>query len=846
MSSPLRDRAPFIWTPDQPADHAAYGAMMHGGTHRRSDGENRWYFLRRVFDLPAAPETCTMQLTVDGRYRLAINGDFIGIGPARSSPIYKRVDTHNVACHLKRGRNVIALVVYVPGRDLAHYEAQRGSWQPVFGDGGLWAVIDGVAAGQTFEITSDAGWKIRSADCWAQEAPLQGWGQGHIEILDGGLIPTGWEAAEFDDTDWPDAVEMVAEGNVADRAIGRNAIQPFPLLRPSGIPPLRQDLISPDAVFWTGGVRNRPEASLADQSFAVERIDAPEAIQAEGNGCKLIATDDIAAAMVFAFEYHTGMPRLEIEAAGGEIIDIAASERLPGELSGEGPGPLKHVGPHPPTHLVRYIAGPGVQVIEKFDWTAIRALQVIVRNAPKGVIVRAVSSRRVAYPAEEIGAFECSDTLLNVLWEKGVNTARWCMHDAWEDCPSRERRQWIADASMAFEVGAAAFGPSVYPLQRAMIEEAVLAQRADGFFQMFAPGDHGHTGVVIPDFSLHFICSLAKYLLIAGDNETVEQAMHAVERCLHAFSRYVGEHGLLSDMPEWHFIEWAHVGRQGEAGPLNALFAKALMDAAELAGQLDRPRLAERWSVQASAVIDSLCQRHWNAERGLYVDEVDPASGEQGGRVSQHMNAMMVAFGFAPLERCASILENITRDGVARITAAPPIVTESQRFDPAAHVVAVNTLFAHILHDALDRIGRFDLAVENIRANYRPMLEAPTRTLWESYDDRASLCHVFSASPISQLSRKILGVTPLSRGFSDIAVRVRTADFEWARGSVPTPEGPVRVAWQRDKDIITLELETPKGVSPRSVEVEGFSLRDREQGVYRFAATDRTTAGLQS
>ena len=66
------------------------------------------------------------------------------------------------------------------------------------------------------------------------------------------------------------------------------------------------------------------------------------------------------------------------------------------------------------------------------------------------------------------------------------------MHDGWEDCPSREQRQWLGDATVEFLVGQAAFGPSVNALNRQFLHHAAESQRPDGLTQMFAPGDH-HT-----------------------------------------------------------------------------------------------------------------------------------------------------------------------------------------------------------------------------------------------------------------------------------------------------------------------------------------------------------------
>jgi len=138
--------------------------MMHGGTHRRCDGENRWYFLRRTFDSSDSIEEAVFSLTVDGKYELRINGSFVGVGPARSSPRKRRVDSYDVASFLKPGLNTIAVLCYVPGRDLGWYEGMRGSWQPVFGDGGFWGVLEGNSDGRQFQVKSDCDWKIIRAE----------------------------------------------------------------------------------------------------------------------------------------------------------------------------------------------------------------------------------------------------------------------------------------------------------------------------------------------------------------------------------------------------------------------------------------------------------------------------------------------------------------------------------------------------------------------------------------------------------------------------------------------------------------------------------------------------------
>jgi len=655
-----------------------------------------------------------------------------------------------------------------------------------------------------------------------------------MEVIEGGQYPFGWDSPDFDDQHWDQAVKMRAEGNADDEAIGQGVIRPFPILVPRGMPNLTTELLSPKRVFWKGCVPENLDSSLADQSFQLSAINDQSMVEACDNSWNLTSAPELGTAISFVFDYHTGRPRLEIEAKGGEIIDIAVCERLPGEPKDEIPGPFTRVGPHAPANVMRYIAKPGVQVIEKFEWAAIRGMQIIVHNASQGLVIRSVESRLVRYPVENLGEFQCSDPMLNTLWKKGAYTAKWCVHDGWEDCPSREKRQWVTDACVAFEVGAVAFGPAVFPVHKAFIEEMVLGQRLDGLFQMFLPGDHGQTGVVIPDYSIQFIISLGKYHQLSGDLETVENAMHAVEQCLKSFEEYLSTNGLLKDVPEWHFIEWAHLGRTGEAGPLNVLFANALDIAAELAELTERKRLSSRWRSQSQTVVDALEARHWNADMNVYVDEVNPFDGTQGRRISQHMNAMMIAFGFAPKERWDAIISKITDPSLVRLTSAPPIVTGTGPFDVSNHIVSTNTYFSRYLNDALDLVGRFDEALTKIRSNYKEMIEAKTPTLWESYSDEASLCHVFSAGTVFQFAEKLLGVTPQSAAFRDVAVNIRTAGLTWAKGKVPTPFGSISIDWKLEQGRLELCVDAPEKINVRVEIPQGFNSQELAGGKYYF------------
>ncbi len=816
-----RVRPLFMWTPQQEANPA--GARAHYlGQDGRVNAKNRWFLFRKAFDLAGAPASAPFKVTCDGRYLLFVNGERLGRGPVRCSPVYQRYDGYDLARHLKTGRNVIAVLVHTYGVDTAFYETTKGLWQPTFGDGGLWcegAVEDG--AGRV-SLGSDRDWRCIESHAWRQDAPKSNHSLGFIEDFDAGAFPQGWTGAGFDDSDWDAAAPMLAGGGGPEAPYGGMEVRPFPTLLPRGIPMLPERLEPAQRVVWARGLVPDPELPFHRRCYqepfaplpdgALRRADDLLTLQ---GGAAVVRTEpgrDVTVLLDFG-RIVTGRPWIDLEALGGEVVEIACSESLPGEWEPGGPAADARPTPKPwlgaDTHLCRMTARAGRQVFERFEWCAIRWMQLTVRGAPGGLVIRGLGANLWNYPVEERGRFASSDPLLDQLWSTGAYTLRQCMHDAWEDCPSREQRQWLGDVTVENLVGWAAFGPSVAPLTAKFLAQAAESQRPDGLTQMFAPGDHRTDGLLIPDWTLQWVLAAADHWRFTGDRETARQIFPSVLKALAWFERLVGPSGLIADLPYWHFMDWAGVGRHGEAAALNAQLAGAFRAAAELARAVGWDAEAQRCAGCAAAIAQALERRHWDARRGVYVDVVDPVTGEQELRVSQHANAAIALWGDPDGARIASALDRITDSARLTFTAGPPIAPTGETLDPEEGVVLANTFYSHFVYEALGRRGRLPEALRLMRERFGPMLARGATTLWESFAPTASLCHGFSASPTYQLSRRVLGVHPASPGFAEIGVAPDLAGLEHAEGVVPTAQGDVEVRLARDGDGFVAQATGP-------------------------------------
>ncbi|MEM9840400.1 MAG: family 78 glycoside hydrolase catalytic domain [Pseudomonadota bacterium] len=825
----MRHRAPFIWTPDQPIQHDVIISGLAGGPSRE-DGLNRFFFLRRSFDLDA-PTGGKLHVTCDGRYRLFLNGEELGRGPARCTPTYQRYDSYDLSGKLQQGKNTLAVLVHTYGVDTSWYEMTRELWREAFGDGGLWLVADMETKGGPKTITTDTDWRIQRSDAWVQDIPTGNHGLGFVEVLDGRALPAGWTDPDFDDSGWSPAIEQVTGGGGPDAFFGGVTFRPFPILSPSLLPAQEGVFEAPRSVLWQKRAEPRSDLPIIDQPYREPLLEETELdLSALLEGGSAAVRTSPGQAVTFLLDFGrivTGHPTITLEAKGGETIDLAVAEGIPGEWEPNFEPKTARIIPAPligaDVHLARYTAHPGEQTFERFDWQAVRYLQVTVRDADDGVILSKLGVETRNYPVTERGSFRSNDPFLDDLWKVGRYTLHQCMHDGWEDCPSREQRQWSGDATVENLVGHVTFGPAIAPLNAEYLKKTAESQRADGLTQMFAPGNHGHTRLLIPDWTLQWILNARDHLLWSNDEGTVSEVWPSIVKALAWFRRARGGAPLVADMPHWHFMDWAALGRSGYATTLNAQLAGCLDAAAWIGTQLGDERTAASLRLEADDLRTAL-ESHWDENRGIYIDMRDPESGALRPRVSQHANAAMILWGGAPETRYDQIFEAIMDEERLKFTAAPPIKNEGEAVNEETDIVLTNTFYSHYLYAALNKAGRTDLVLEQARRRYRPMLEAGATTLWESYGPTASLCHGFSASPTYQMSTAVLGIEPTAPGARELRFSPHLAGLERAQGRVPLTSGEIEVHLEKEDDGFTAQMTAPSGVTVNVEARRGLAL----------------------
>jgi len=767
---------------------------------------NLFVLFRRSVTLDGPPARAPLRISADGRYQLFVNGALAGRGPARCDPLFQCYDVHDVAPLLRAGENVVAALVHTYGRNMSWYELPRTDWSRTFGCGGLFVECDAVPA-----LDGGDGWRYKVSGAWERDTAAGS--VGYAEVFDARRHDEAWTQPGYDDAAWERAVVLRAPG------IGMGpAVEPFPQMVEREIPPLLEEPRDGVAVAAVREVAASGDmlamAQAAGKPLSACAVEGVEwLLRGEGAARVRLAAGRAVSIAVDFGRTVPGHPRIEVEGTAGATVDVSYGERL----REDGRVPVQLANPITSQNVHRYVLRDGAQAWEKFDRAGFRYLQLTV-SAPDAVsgaevIVRRAQVTFTSYPVGERGAFECSDGTLTRIWLAGRDTLQACMQDGFEDCPSREQRQWVGDAYVESLVNYACFGDG--RLVAKLLRQVAQSQRRDGMTQMATPGDlAAASGLYIVDYCLLWVMTIGAHAWHTGDAAIVGELFPAVARAVAWFERHIGEDGLLYEPPGWIFIDWAEVDRRGASTALNALLIAALREAAAMATQAGDGGRAARWCALAEKAADAADRLLWDERRGVYVDAL-LADGPVR-RVSQQSNAAMIAAGVAPPERWARMLDYVT--DAARVVATSTGFGGAMALDEERQVVLAQPYFTHFVHRALAAAGRHEAIVENIRERWAPMLGAGGGgTFWEHWHGQESRCHAWSTTPVHDLSREVLGVSPAAPGYAAVRIEPHPCGLAWARGRYPTPRGEIEVSWRRDGGEFALDVTVPDGATAETV-----------------------------
>lgn len=470
--------------------------------------------------------------------------------------------------------------------------------------------------------------------------------------------------------------------------------------------------------------------------------------------------------------------------------------------------------------------------------TGFRFAKLIALGTPHGMLdVEPLTVQHIRHPVEPAGRFTCSDPLLNRIWDACAHTLHLCMQNEIWDAIKRDQLPWmcelVTEALAAYHVfgdarlvrrslaALAELGPApARPLERQLYPGLQAVWKKEG----------GELNGV-PTCTLWWVIGMADYVRYTGDRSLLVEYTPELLATLRHIVRHLGSDGL------WHLRQnrnteaWTPLSVSGCETCCHLLACLALSLGADMVASLGRLDAADYCSALWLRVVDA-ARRAWFGSdlQALQsaITDVGPGPRPQpvwdvptGGHdigPTHHAYAMAIRSGCLTPQEAAELFGRVQ-------TSDPPYpMTYWHRYSDL---------------EAAAQVGQIQWGLDCLRQHWGTALEAGMSTLWESFDPswlghdphgmsivtgenatyggyRTSHCYGGATGPAAWLHRAVLGVVPVRDGFTAARFAPALGDLAWARGSIPTPHGPIHVSLQRRPGALPrAEIALPQAIELR-------------------------------
>ncbi len=737
------------------------------------------------------PAEVTLRLTGASLYRVSVNGQFVGHGPARGPHGWFRIDELNLTPALQIGTNVVA--IEVAGYNATSYYLLD---QPSFLQAEI--VVDGRVLAATGSDQSSGRFEAAIIEQRLQKVQRFSFQRPFTEVY---RLAPAWDAWKSD----PEAAfaKVVCAEVQAGGYLPRRVPYSTFALRPAVWDISRGKLqtgVEPKEIWRDRSLTaigtnlgGYPEAELTTipsielQKIAhvsSERIDKPtepgKSIELAVNTCRTV-------------DFGTNLSGFV-----GATISCKEKTRLFftfDEILSQGAVDFKRLGC---ANVILLELEPGEYRFEAFEPYTLRYLELLALTG--GCTVRDVYLREFVNPDVWRAHFAASDVRLNRLFEAGRETFRQNATDIFMDCPSRERAGWLCDSFFTSRVAIDFMGSPV--IEKNFVENYLLPAKfaflPDGALPMCYPSDH-YNGEFIPNWTMWFVVELEEYLARSNDRAMVDALRPRVMKLLEYFKPFENSDGLLQKLSSWVFVEWSAANNftQDVNYPTNMLYAGTLAAAGRMYGDSALLKRAEQ-------MRETIRKQSFDGE--FFVDNAVLKDGKPVVTRNRTETCQYYAFFFdvGTPELHGELFRRLVED-------FGPHRKETKKF---AEIHPSNSFIGNMLRsEILSRHGRSQQTLDE-SIDYLLYMADRTGTLWENTEPSASCNHGFASHIVHTLYRDILGLYGVDRINRVVELRFCSIPkLEWCEGRMPLGTGDAGIAlrWWREAGKLHYRIDTPAG-----------------------------------
>jgi len=686
-------------------------------------------FLRRVFTVDGKIARARAYICGLGYYELHLNGR--KIGDDLLDPGYTRYDkrdlyvSYDVTDSLRRGKNAVGVILGTGWYNVhtkAVWNFHKAPWRsaPKL----LMQLKVDYADGRRETIVTDGTWKTSTGPIIFDS--IYGG-----ETYDARLEKPGWDLPDYDDSDWSAAQVVPAPG-------GKLVAQTMPPIR-------------------------------ADRTIKPVKVTEPKP-------------------GVFVFDMgqdFAGFAELKVRGPAGTKVVMKYSERVDKQGMIDRAEIQQHVlrvDPKQQFQTDTYILkGTGLERWHsRFTYHGFQYVEVTgFPGTPTLENLRGVFIHS-AIPAE--GRFECSNPLLNRIWEAG----RWSylsnLQGIPTDCPHREKNGWTGDAHLAAEQGLFNYGPEA--VYSKWINDLDDEQRPTGELPGIVPtSGWGYQWGNGPAWDSAFLLIPYYMYEYCGDAEILGRHFAGMKRYVDYLTSKAHD-GIVTI----GLNDWAPWKTQTPADITSTAYyyrdALVVSLAAKLLGnETDAYKYAEL----AANIRKAFNQKFFHPDTGLY------------GNGSQTSLSCALYQGLVEPEQKELVLNKLIE----------AVNKQNGHID-------TGILGAKYILNTLTDYGRADVAYRIAGQKDQPSwgwwIEQGATTLWEQWDGNASRNHIMYGDISAWFYKALAGINPdpAAPGFQHIVIRPNpVGDLTWAKATYDSVRGTIASSWTMRNGEFRLAVTVP-------------------------------------
>ncbi len=714
---------------------------------------------RRPFELNSVPDKLLLDISGDSRYRFLVNGIPVCFGPAGSDPMHWNYETVDIAPYLKKGRNVLAVLVWNYGkfRPFSHFSTQTG------------LIVRFADQEYNYLRTGAPGWLVMQNRAYSPNNPtgvphgIYG-AIGTSDRINGALYPFGWEKVSHDDSQWLPAMAF-DQGRDPGFIYGGNR---FMVQR--DIPFLEEKRENISVVRRTSGLQQE----LTTLEFPLE-----------------IPANTSASILLDVEHLTVGYPELWLSKGKDAVVSITYNESLYLDHKSNMKGNRDSI-------RDKYLYGyTDVFEHQGMDSALYRPLwnrtfryaRLDIETSREPLVINGYYNIFTAYPLKEKAVFESADPELKAIWQTGWHTARLCAMESYMDCPYWEQLQYIGDTRIQALVSMYVSGDD--RLVRRALEQFNNSRRSDGLTLSRYPSYHAQ---VIPTFSLIWVAMIHDYFMLRKDDAFIQQFLPGIRDVLSYFeSKQSAENPLRINPGWWCFVDWAaeytngvpHGISNGTSSIIALQYVDALQKAAELFAYFGKTEEAERYLQSATQLKKAVFSQCFDKSTALLAQT--PAKQV----FSQHANILGVMTNTIPEQKQEEVMLHVLSD---------------------TSLVQATIYFRFYLFRALKKAGLGDLYLEQLNP-WHEAIDNGLTTFPESPEPSRSDCHAWSASPNYDLLATVCGIEPAAPGFASVSVEPHLGYLKSVTGKMPHPSGEIRVELEQKRKGFRGTVTLPAGLA---------------------------------